>query len=620
MAHGLNELIALVIALGMLAQWLAWRFQFPAIILLALTGLLVGPVLGLIHPATDFGEEGLRTIISLGVAVILFEGGLNLRAHEFKEAAAGVRRLVTLGALLNFLFAAIAAHYLGGLSWAVSMVIGAILVVTGPTVIMPLLRQAMLNRRTASYLKWEAIINDPIGALLAVLVFQYFVFSGEDASLSGVLVNLGQAVGIAALLGGGGGYLLARAYRAAIIPEFLKSPILLAAMFAMFALSNRVQAEAGLLTVTLLGIVIANMRLPSIEGLRRHKEYVTILLVSTVFILLTANLKPNTLMQLDWRALAFVLAVVFVVRPLSILLATIRSGMDWRDRLLVGWIGPRGIVAAAVAGIFAPEMVAAGHADAALLVPLIFAVIFVTVVLHGLSLRRLAKRLKLAVAGPRNGVLIVGGSPWSIDLAGCIRDLGIRTLIVDNSWHRLRPARLAGLPVYFGEILSERAEESLQFQDLGHLIAATSNDAYNALVCSAFTPEFGADRVLQLSMGEPEDNDRKGLAAGVRGRVAFHPDATFEELWRRHYEGWRFQKTRFTDSFTYEDYRAVAPPESIPILLVSPDHRVTLQSVQRPLQPRQGDVLLSYAPYRAGPEGKTENRKNPADTPAPQAH
>ncbi|HJO36016.1 MAG TPA: cation:proton antiporter, partial [Gammaproteobacteria bacterium] len=233
MEHGLSDVFVLVVALGVISQWLAWRFQFPAIILLSVAGLLAGPVFGLIHPDEAFGEEGLRTIISLGVAVILFEGGLNLRRYELKEAANGVQRLVTLGAAFNFVLASAAAHYVGALSWPVSLVTGAILVVTGPTVIMPLLRQAMLNRRTASYLKWEAIINDPIGALLAVLVFQYFVFSGIEATLEGVILDLGKAVGVALALGGGGGWLLVQAFRRAHVPEFLKAPVLLAAVFSV---------------------------------------------------------------------------------------------------------------------------------------------------------------------------------------------------------------------------------------------------------------------------------------------------------------------------------------------------------------------------------------------------
>lgn len=611
MEHGLSDVFVLVVALGVIAQWLAWRFQFPAIILLSVAGLLAGPVLGLIHPDEAFGEEGLRTIISLGVAVILFEGGLNLRTYELKEAANGVQRLVTLGAAFNFILASAAAHYVGALSWPVSLVTGAILVVTGPTVIMPMLRQAMLNRRTASYLKWEAIINDPIGALLAVLVFQYFVFSGIEATLEGVMLDLGKAVGVALALGGGGGWLLVHAFRRAYVPEFLKAPVLLAVVFSVFALSNWVQAEAGLLTVTVLGIVIANMRLPSIDEMRRYKEYMTVLLVSAVFILLTANLEPSTLAQLDWHAAAFVLLIVFVVRPLAILLATIGAGMDWRDRVLVGWIGPRGIVAAAIAGIFAPDMVAAGYEDAALLVPVIFSVIFATVVLHGLSLRLIAQRLGLSATGPRNGVLIVGASPWTTELARRIQELGVRVLIVDNSWHRLREARLAGIPVFFGEILSERAEESLQFQDIAHLVAATSNDAYNALVCSAFAPELGQDRVYQLPMYDSEEGDRKGMAAGVRGRVAFDPEAKYEELWRRHHLGWRFQKTRFTETFTFEDYRAKALPDDMPVLLVTGEGNVVLQSVQHPLQPKPGDTLLTYTPSRPSQSNKAELTASP---------
>lgn len=613
MESSVSLLFVLVIGLGIFAQWLAWRLHFPAIILLALAGLIVGPGLGLLQPSKDLGTA-LPPIIGLSVAIILFEGGLNLRFTELREAAKGVRRLVTIGAALNFVLGAIAAHFLGGLSWAVSLVLGAILVVTGPTVIMPLLRQAMLNRRSASYLKWEAIINDPVGALLAVLMFQFFVYrGGTGAAYGDVFISLGIALLVAGLLGAGGGYLAVQAFRRAVVPEYLKAPVLMALVLVVFVASNAVQREAGLLTVTIMGITVANLGLPSLDEMRRFKEYITVVLVSSVFVVLSANVDPLALAQMGWRDVALVLAVMFVVRPLAIQVATIGSDMSWRDRLLVSWIAPRGIVAAMVAGVFAPELVHAGYADAELLVPVVFSVIFATVLVHGLSLGWLGRRLGLSATGKRNGILIVGVSPWTIELGRTLKDLGIRVLLVDTSWHRLRGARLAGLPVYFGEVLSERALESLELFEFSHLIVATSNDAYNALVCSSLAPEFGQEHVYQLPMYENAENDRRGLARGVRGRIAFDQRAQYEELWRRHYAGWKFQKTRLTESFKPSDLKAQQDDESFVILKISPDGDITVHSVQTPVQPKPGDTIVTY-----GPADNDRGRSSPAQSNAAQ--
>ncbi|MGD8378432.1 MAG: sodium:proton antiporter, partial [Gammaproteobacteria bacterium] len=494
MSHSFAYAVVLVLGLGILAQWVAWRVRLPAIVLLALVGVIAGPVSGVLHPRQAFGDY-LESIIGLCVAVILFEGGLNLAFHELKVAAAGVRRLVYLGVPLNWMGSAAAAHYVGGISWPVSWTFGAIVVVTGPTVIMPLLRQAVLNRRTASYLKWEGIINDPIGALLAVLVFQFLVFSGEGSPHGDVMLSLGKALLSAVALGGSAGYLAGQAFRRGFVPEYLKMPITLTLVLIVYVAGNLVQQEAGLLAVTIQGIVMGNMGLPSIQEMRRFKEYITIMLVSAVFILLTANLDPGTLQNLEWRALPLIVVLMVLVRPLAVWLATIGAGMDLRDRLLVGWVGPRGIVAAAVAGVFAPRLVAGGYPDGQVLVPVVFTLIMATVLLHGVSLSWLARRLGLA-ARARNRILIVGSSPWTTGLARLLQDLDQKVLIVDTSWHRLRHARLAGLSVYYGEILSDVAVESLELNDVGILLAATSNDAYNALVCTAFANELGRNSVF----------------------------------------------------------------------------------------------------------------------------
>ena len=587
--------IVAIVALGVAAQWLAWRFRMPAIVLLAFAGLTAGQ-LGVIRPSEVFGDA-LQPLISLCVAIILFEGGLNLHIRDLKTTAVGVRRLIYLGAPLAWGFSSLAAHYVGGLSWPVALVLGAILVVTGPTVIMPLLRQARLNRRTASYFKWEGIVNDPIGALLAVLVFQFFVYAGEGSGLGTVAQGLTFALLSGFILGGVGGWLTGKAFKASLVPEYLKSPVMLGLVLVIFSVSNWLQHDAGLLAVTVMGIVVGNMRLAGINDMKRFKEYITVMLVAVVFVLLTADLELGVIRAIGWREYALVGAILLLARPATVMLATLRSGMEFNDRLLLSWIAPRGIVAAATAGVMGPRLVEAGYPDAAALLPLIFLVIFATVILHGLSIGWCARRLGLT-SKIRDSVLIVGASPWTIDLSAKLVDMNVSVLLVDSSWHNLRPARLAGLPVFYGEILSDFAEESVEINHVGTLLAATSNDAYNALVCTAIAPEIGRGRVFQLQMGGGSEDDPRGMARPLRGRFAFDSDAVFERLWRLHVREWKFYRTRISENYSYSDFLGDCPTSAIQILILKPDGTTQLRSTETEREPEAGDTILYYAPKR----------------------
>jgi len=592
----ISLVIVAVAALGVAAQWVAWRLKMPAIIFLAAFGLAVGPGLGLIDPGEEFGVY-LRPVVSLCVAIILFEGGLSLQLSELKEAAVGVRRLVYFGVPLAWATCSVCAHFIGGLDWPVSLVFGAIMVVTGPTVIMPMLRQAGLNRRTASYLKWEGIINDPIGALLAVLVFQFFIFQQSGSGWVEVLTGIGFAIASSLILGGLGGWAIGKAMRAGMVPEYLKSPIMLGLVLVVFELSNLVQHEAGLLAVTIMGIVVGNLNLPGIGDLRRFKEYITIMLVSVVFVSLTADLELASLSEIGWRGIALILAIMFIARPVSIMLATIGSNMELRERLLLSWIAPRGIVAAATAGLMGPGLVDAGY-SAEVLLPLVFAIIFATVFSHGLTLNWLSGKLGLA-SRHRDGVLLVGASPWTVELANTLNGMGVNVLVADSSWHNLRPARLAGIPVFYGEILSEFAEESVELAHIRTVLAATSNDAYNALVCTALAPEIGQQRVLQLAMGgsDPEE-DPRALARPRRGDVAFDNDAYFESLWRNYVRGWKFSRTRITNEYGYEAFVADLPEGALQILMMNKDKEVSFINAGVTPEPEPGMTIVYFAPER----------------------
>ena len=602
----ISIVIVTVAALGVAAQWVAWRLKMPAIIFLAVFGLIAGPGLDLIQPSEDFGEF-LRPVVGLCVAIILFEGGLSLQLNELKEAASGVRRLVYVGAPLAWVTCALCARLIGGLDWAVALVFGAIMVVTGPTVIMPMLRQAGLNRRTASYLKWEGIVNDPIGALLAVLVFQFFIFQQSGSGWAEVLSGIGLAIAASLVLGGFGGYAIARAMRAGLVPEYLKSPVLLGLVLVVFEVSNLVQHEAGLLSVTVMGIVVGNMNLPGIGDLRRFKEYITIMLVSVVFVSLTADLDVGTLDDIGWRGVALILAVMFVARPISIMLATVGAGMEFRERVLLSWIAPRGIVAAATAGLMGPGLVDAGY-PAEVLLPLVFAVIFATVFSHGLTLNWLSGKLGLA-SPHRDGVLIVGASPWTIELASTLKNMDVNVLVADSSWHSLRPARLAGIPVFYGEILSEFAEESVELAHIRTVLAATSNDAYNALVCTALAPEIGQQRVLQLALGgtDPEE-DPRSLARPRRGGVAFDSDAYFESLWRNYVRGWKFSRTRITDEYDYATFVDDLPEGALQILMMHGSEQVEFIAAGVNPEPDPGTTIVYFAPEREARKDKIDEK------------
>lgn len=616
MEHHLLNSIVLVVALGVAAQWLSWRFKFPAIVLFLAVGVIAGPMLGVLNPSEDF-EPMYKPVVSLAVAVILFVGGLNLHLHELREAASGVKRLVFLGVPLSWLFGTAAAYYIGNLTLPVALVFGAVMVVTGPTVIMPLLRQANLNRRTASYLKWESIINDPIGAMLGTIVVTYFLISAAapaDGAAAPVIMTLTRGALIGVVLGAGAAYLLGLAFRHWLVPEFLKAPVIFSLVLVVYALAELAMTEAGLLAVTVMGLVLGNMKLPSMEEMRRFKEYLTILLVSSVFVLLTADLDARIIRLLDWHSIALVVAMLLLVRPAMVWLATIGSGVNWRDRLLVSWIAPRGIVACAVAGVFGPAMVASEYATAELLLPLVFAVVFSTVLAHGFTLGIVSRWLGLA-SNP-NGVLVVGASPWTTELARTLtNDLKLKVLLVDSSWHRLRPARLAGVRVLYGELLSEDIQQSLELNEIACLLAATSNDAYNALVCRHYANDLEHHRVFQLPMSTPEDHSTKGVARPLRGTVAFGEKAQFEELWQRHFEDWRFFKTRITESFTYDQFLKDCPEGALQVALVSEDGRLTFSAAGNASKPKAGDTVVYYAPGKAADDtasvrkrAKAENR------------
>lgn len=547
--------IALVGAIGVGSQWIAWRLRMPAIVLMLVAGILIGPVLGIFDPTRDIGPL-MGPMISIAVAIILFEGGLSLNFHTLQDAVGGVRRLVYIGAPLGWLMSALSLHYVAGLSWSSSAVFGGIMIVTGPTVIAPLLRTARLSRRPATLLQWEAILNDPIGALAAVLAFEVVIALNTATTASEAMLELLIGAAVATAAGVAAGIGLSRAFKRGWVPEYMKVPVLFALLLGVFAASDSVLHESGLLAVTIMGIVIANSKLPSYEEMRRFKEHATVLLVSGVFILLAAGLDVEALSSLDWRAAVFVAVVVLVARPATVFISLIGSGIPFREKLLVALTGPRGVVLVAVAGLFGERLLSLGFEDAALIAPLAFALVAVTVVVNGFTLAPFARLLGLTGADTP-GVVVIGGSDWTTQLAEVLKKVDIPVLMTDPNFIRLRKARAAGIDTFSGDILSEAAEQRVELVSYATLIAATENDAYNTLVTTDLAPEFGRENVFQV-MREKSESSRHQLPRTLGGRP-LGLDATHTELRQLVAEGWQFRSTRLSEEFTLEDWRNESP-------------------------------------------------------------
>ncbi|MDT0575122.1 sodium:proton antiporter [Croceicoccus sp. F390] len=598
--------IALIGVLGIGAQWVAWRTGWPAIVLMMAAGFLAGPILGIIDPHHAFGEL-LEPAIAIGVALILFEGGLSLNFRELKQTGGAVWRLVVFGVPIAWFAGSLACYYIAGLVWPVSILFAGILVVTGPTVVLPLLRQSSIAARPAAILKWEAIVNDPFGAMCAVIAYEYFRASANGAGLLDVVPSLVFAAIAAAVLGYAAAWVIAWSFPRGLVPEYLKAPVLLVFVVALFVGSNLIQQETGLLAVTIMGIALANMRVDSLRDIHPFKQNVAVIMVSGIFVLLSASLDIETLKLLEWQFILFLLAILFVVRPVTVLLSLAFSPVPWNERIFLSWIAPRGIVAVAISGLFALRLSDLGYADGSILISLSFAVVVATIVAHGFTVGIVAKWL--GVTGSATpGLLLVGATPWAITLAKELADLKVAVMLADTSWWRLSRARQQGLATYHGEILAESTEHSLDLSQFAVMVAATENEAYNALVCNEFAPGIGRDAVYQLGeAGNPDDP--RALPASIRGRSLFASGVDMDEIYRRQQQGWEFRKTRLSEQFGFEEAQAALPDEADFLLLVRKNGSIRFFTHASRPTPAAGDTVVSYSPAEDPVTDKVQARK-----------
>ena len=603
-----NEILVSIAGIGILGvvcQWISWWAKLPAILFLLLCGIFIGPVTQLLNPDDLFGDI-LFPAVSLSVAVILFEGSLTLKFRELKGLGKVVRNLITIGALVTWGITTLSAHHLMGFSLELSFLFGAVVVVTGPTVIMPMLRTVRPNAKISNILRWEGIVIDPLGALLAVLVFEFIISRQSGHAIETVLFTFGKIIVIGSLVGYSAAQFLGFILRNHLIPEYLRNIFSLILVFAVFTFSDLIEHESGLLSVTVMGIALANMKDTHIDDILNFKESLSLLLISGLFIILAARIELHQIYQLGIGAIGVIAVLMFIARPVSVLVSTIGSDLNVSEKIMVSWIGPRGIVAAAVSSVFALRLESAGYPDAVLLVPLTFLVIIGTVVVQSATSRIFAQLLKVREPPP-TGVLIIGAGIVARSIGKAIQENDFKVLLTDSNWENTSMARMEGLPVYYGNPISEHAESHLDLVGLGRMLAMSGRSHLDTLASLRFKSEFGENAVYELKTSrEKHISEKHKISTRHRGYELFGEEITHGMLatWLR--EGAEIRSTQLGDEFSFEDYLDRNEGNVIPLFAIDNRKKLQFFVVDGKMKPDSGWTIISLKrPGQLPPGNKT---------------
>lgn len=590
-------LVALL-ALGAVAQWVAFQLKFPSIIALMLVGFVAGPLTGLLETDRLLGPL-VFPLVSLGAAVVLFEGGMTTSLKELRSVADPVRRLITVGLLVTWVGTAIAARHLLGLSWELAVLLGAILVVTGPTVIGPILRHAKPQGQVGRILKVEGVLNDPLGAVLAVLVFQLIEgTSSMGGAISVVSWGIFKAFGSSLLLGGVSAWLYLRARAADLIPAHLHNGVLIPLALLVHLCANQIQHEAGLLAVTVMGIALASQSRVSLETSVEFIEHTRGIIISLLFVVLTSRMKLSDFTGLPMGTVFFLASLVLAIRPVSVILSTLGTNLSWRERIFISLQAPRGIVAAAVSSVFSLRLLQSHSRGAEMLLPVTFLVIALCVLLYGLGAKPLVRWLQLRQK-PSTGVLILGANHLARELARCLTRLELAVTLVDTDRGAVQRARFEGLKGVHGRILSERVLNALDLSQVGALLALTSQDDANTLAVTYFRKEFGKERVHQVHPSGSDGDVEEEYASKLRGS-AVAPGYTYEELISILQKGGTVNTLQVPEHTAVSDFESNGTVERIALCGVDSESRVRATPARGGTL-RQGEHVL-YLERRRFPE------------------
>ncbi|NWF58646.1 MAG: cation:proton antiporter [Fischerella sp.] len=511
------QMVIAVVA-GISAQVLAAYLRVPSIVFLLLFGIVLGSDgFGFLHP--HLLGTGLEVIVALGTAIILFEGGLNLELRELNKVSTSLQLLVTLGTLITLLGGSMAAHWLGEFPWPIAFLFASLVVVTGPTVISPLLKQINVERPVATLLEGEGVLIDPVGAILAVVVLNTILNQNADpfVAISSLLVRLG----IGGVIGAVGGWLMALICKFANFLSFeLKNLVVLAGLWGLFVLAQMLRSESGLMATVVAGVVFGTASVPEERLLRHFKGQLTIFCVSVLFILLAADLSIDSVFALGWGSLFTVLALMFIVRPINILFCTWNSDLNWRQKLFLSWVAPRGIVSASVASLFAILLTQHGINGGDAIKALVFLTIIMTVFCQGLTAGWVARCLQIT-SKQATGAVIVGCNPLSILIARLLQERGEPVVMIDTDAEASQQAQAENLRVLTSSALDVNVLEEAGLASVGTFLAMTKNGEVNFVLAQRAAEEFSPPRVLAIFPRDPQANNATNK---TKVNQAFIPD------------------------------------------------------------------------------------------------
>ena len=522
--------LAGIIILGILAQLVAWKFKIPAILPLILTGLFVGPFSTMfsadgnkwIEPVWNgqhglFPGESLFNFVSLSIALILFEGGLTLKKDEIKSVGPVIYKLITVGALITMITAGIAAHFIIGLNWPLSFLFSSLIIVTGPTVITPILRNLPLKKDISTVLKWEGILIDPVGALVAVLVFEFISLGGDHGTeyTKETLLEFGKIIIIGFSIGFTSAYTFATALKQRWIPHYLLNVVALALVLGVFVLADLFAHESGLLAVVIMGMVLGNMNIDALKDVLYFKETISILLISILFILLSANINLTDLELIyNWNSLILFGCVVLIVRPIGVFFSSKKSALSRNEKIFISWVGPRGIVAAGIASLFGLKLTMQGVENANYITPLVFMIVLGTVLLNA-NTAKIVARITGVLLKKSEGILIVGASDPSRLIASYLKNNNRRVVLIDSNRDNISKAKEEGLEAFESDIYADEIFENIELNDIGFLLALTGSPAINEYALNKLRGVFGEEGAFRLISGEemqdPNNNPEEGL-------------------------------------------------------------------------------------------------------------
>jgi NhaP-type Na+/H+ or K+/H+ antiporter len=564
-----------VVVLAFTLTWLGERARIPVILPLLVSGFLIGPVFGLVNPDDLFGDL-LAPIVSIAVGLILFEGGLTLRLREMEGQQRVLWLLVTVGVVITWTVGAVVTSLFTDLSAGMAVLTGSILVVSGPTVIGPLLALVRPSRSVASILKWESIVIDPIGALLAVITFEVLLLGGaQNASLGGVISDMALFTLVGVVVGTVIAFAASEALRHHWVPEHLQPLFGLSIALLAFMTADSLAAESGLLATTVLGFTLANQTRARTEHIVEFSEVVRVLLIGVLFIVLSARLTTEQLRVDLPGAIALILALVLVARPVAVAVATWKSKLGWQERALLGGVAPRGIVAASVASVFTLELQHEGIAGAEELTPLVFAVIVGTVVIYGIGMGPLARRLGLAERH-QEGCLILGAGIVERAIGDALADSGVAVVIATTNRQDHYEARMAGRRAFYGNVLARDVDLDLDLAGIGRLLALTPNDDVNTLASTRFSPTFGGASTYQLAPRRQASGIASDPALEFGGRQLFGPDWDYTTLAHFLEEGGEVRRIKLGSDVAIAESQLASPDIVGVLFLIKPNGRVSV--------------------------------------------